>query len=95
MSGSRRDGMIAVGAWADVPITHAYTTGQPVVRRAAWCVQHREGWCATEDGKKPTEDAWVDITACGHSVTLRIGSAKREPDCAECLAALAAKESER
>lgn len=55
-----------------------------------WCVQHSDGWCATENGKAPTEDAWVDLTACNHSVTMRIGSAKRRPTCEECIDMLTA-----
>jgi hypothetical protein len=53
-----------------------------------WCVQHRDGWCATKGGAEPSEKADYDPTACGDVVTLRIGSAVREPDCGECRKAL-------
>jgi hypothetical protein len=57
----------------------------------AWCIQHRDGWCATKDGAEPSEDAWKDPTACGYVVTMRGGSEIREPDCEECRAALSAE----
>lgn len=62
---------------------------------AVWCVQHRDGWCATRSGAKPSADAWKDATACGCWVTMRMGSEIREPDCEECHAALSAQESKR
>jgi len=53
-----------------------------------WCVQSRDRWCATKDGRKPSADATCDPTACGMYVTLRWGSAKMRPTCEHCLAAL-------
>lgn len=55
-----------------------------------WCVQHRDGWCATANGgrARPDHSATSDETACGFFITLRWGQEKRMPDCATCLRAL-------
>lgn len=52
----------------------------------AWCVQHREGWCATKGGRLPDPDAWHDESRCGYVVIGRWGDEKRLPTCEECLA---------
>ncbi len=44
------------------------------------------GWCATSHGRKPSDDALSDKTACGFFVSLRIGTALRRPTCKECKA---------
>ena len=65
--------------------------------KAVWCVAWRAKrpgdapmcfsgceWCATYRGRKPSIDAVSDRTRCGAWVTLRVGSEKRKPTCAEC-----------
>ncbi len=52
---------------------------------SVWCVQHRDGWCATADGAAPADDATSVKTACGYFVTLPFGSKRRKPDCQDCL----------
>ncbi len=51
---------------------------------SVWCVQHRDGWCATYGGRRPDPKALNDRTRCGHFVIARVGSERREPDCIEC-----------
>ncbi len=53
-------------------------------QRTVWCVRHRDGWCATKAGRRPTTDAIHDETRCGHTVHLRTGSGRRLPNCAGC-----------
>ena len=53
-----------------------------------WCVKHRDGWCATKFGRRPSGDALHDDTRCGHVVTLRVGSERRMPTCLECVEAV-------
>ena len=50
-----------------------------------WCVKHRDGWCATKDGKPHDEDGWNIPTKCGQYVVGPIGSEKRIPTCVECI----------
>jgi hypothetical protein len=55
-----------------------------------WCIQWRDpstgekGWCATYRGRKPSDDAVSDQTACEMFVCMRIGSEKRAPTCPRC-----------
>lgn len=67
--------------------------------KPVWCVAYRDsagkGWCATERGRRPDPSAWGDATRCGMTVTLRIGSAIREPTCPECIAKMTAPRKAR
>ena len=54
-----------------------------------WVVQHRDGWCALRPGAELDPEAWNDPTLCGHVVTMRGGSKRGMPTCAECRALLA------
>jgi hypothetical protein len=56
---------------------------------AVWCVRHHNGWCATLRSAKPSSDALLDATACGHVVILRLGSERRMPSCPDCIKAIA------
>ena len=49
-----------------------------------WCVQHRAGWCATKDGKKPAETENNVPTRCGFFVVLPWGFERRVPTCTDC-----------
>lgn len=69
-----------------------------------WCVQWRtkdldgqetEGWCATWRNMEPSENALSDKTSCGHTIVLRIGSAKRVPTCKRCRALILKREKRR
>jgi hypothetical protein len=59
------------------------------------CVGHRDGWCATKDGKPFPETVAGVETLCDHVVTFPSGSGKRVPDCPECLAVLKARKEPR
>lgn len=54
------------------------------VRRPVWCVQHRDGWCATFGGRRPTEAQTTVETRCRHFVILPYGFERRQPDCDDC-----------
>lgn len=54
-----------------------------------WCVRHRDGWCATRGNYEPDEGVGSVPTVCGWFVNLPGGIDKRQPDCRDCLAALA------
>ena len=57
------------------------------------CVQHRSGWCATSAQiRVPKHTATNVKTLCGYYVYLPFGIARRQPDCADCSAVLAARE---
>ena len=58
-----------------------------------WCIQHRDGWCASFRGHEPSESAMRDKTACGMFVLLRLGSEKRVPTCRHCKARVARRRS--
>ena len=47
-------------------------------------VQHREGWCATADGKDFEEGAFNVPTLCEQEVTLPWGKKSGVPTCKEC-----------
>jgi len=49
-----------------------------------WCVGHRDGWCATKNGKSFPESQDHVKTACGKVVTLPLGCEQRIPTCQEC-----------
>lgn len=58
--------------------------------KPVWCVKwkredKKEMWCATFRGHAPSKDAVHDATACGYTVTFRIGSEKRVPTCRDCI----------
>jgi hypothetical protein len=53
-----------------------------------WCVRHRDGWCATKNGKRHADTQDSVPTKCGYFVILPGGSERRAPDCPDCLAAL-------
>lgn len=55
---------------------------------AVWCVRHRDGWCATKDGRKHDDAENNVATKCEHFVVLPWGAEKREPTCNECKAVL-------
>jgi len=55
----------------------------------AFCVQHREGWCAVAEGAgMPGEMADNVETLCGMVIVLPFGMEEREPTCEECKAKL-------
>jgi len=51
-----------------------------------WCVQHRDGWCATKSQPKNTPRYQDHVkTLCAYVVTLPFGFARRAPTCKDCL----------
>lgn len=55
------------------------------------CVQHREGWCATHDGRRPNEAESNVPTLCNRFVVCPMGFEKMEPTCLACVAVLVAR----
>ena len=53
-----------------------------------WLVRHRDGWCATKNGKRFRDDAWSVDTKCAHVVTLPSGMKRGIPDCPDCRSVL-------
>lgn len=53
--------------------------------KRVWCVEHKDGWCATAYQPK-SEPRYRDRvkTKCNHWVILPWGFAKRVPTCMEC-----------
>lgn len=56
-----------------------------------WCVQSRDGWCATKNGKRPDTEANSVDTLCEYIVVLPFAWCLRKPTCKDCLAILKRK----
>lgn len=54
------------------------------------CIRDRRGiWCATFRNAKPSHNAFLDRTACDHTIIMYFESAVRLPTCKECLRVVA------
>jgi hypothetical protein len=60
-----------------------------------WCAKHRDGWCAVLPDQEPDEDGDGVNTVCRYVIALPGGFAHRQPDCEECLAAVAKETVDR
>lgn len=69
-------------------LRRAYAAAKATRLGDVWCVQHREGWCATATGKQHREDATNVRTRCLQYVVLPMGSERRVPTCVECIEAM-------
>lgn len=52
--------------------------------KKVWCVQHREGWCATKTREAPDLDSTSVETLCDHTVILPWASELCAPTCRDC-----------
>lgn len=55
-----------------------------------WCVRSKDRWCASKSNRQHAAEAVNIATACGYFIVLPLGCERRQPSCAECVAALTA-----
>jgi len=53
--------------------------------KKVWCVEHSNGFCATKNNQKPSNEIDNVHTLCEHVVIMPWGYKYRKPDCVECL----------
>lgn len=64
--------------------------GPKIDQSAIWSIRVDNGWCATADGRKPSNLGRTVATACGKNIIVPCTRQKHFPTCAECRGALKA-----